>query len=188
MFARNPTTGGLSYVEVHKDGIGGVDGLGGAVDVAISPDGNSVYVAGFTDNALASFSRNPTTGALSYVGMQKDGVGGVDGLAGARRGAPPQTARASTSSFIDNAVAVFSRNPTTGALSFVETKKDDAAGVDGLGAAFGVTTSPDGKSVYVVASSTTPSPSSTAIRPPARSVSSRCRRTASAGLTVSSGP
>jgi uncharacterized repeat protein (TIGR01451 family) len=40
-------------------------GTGGALGVAVSPDGLDVYVSGSADNGVSSFSRNPTTGALS---------------------------------------------------------------------------------------------------------------------------
>ena len=49
----------------------------------------------------------------------------------------------------DDAVAVFSRNATTGELTFVDAEFDDVGGVDGLYRAFGVTVSPDGQHVYV---------------------------------------
>ena len=70
----------LTFVEVHKDGVGRVDGLDGADSVTVSPDGSHLYAAGFDDDALAVFSRNSTTGALTFVEVQVDGVAGVDGL------------------------------------------------------------------------------------------------------------
>ena len=50
---------------------------------------------------------------------------------------------------VDNAVAVFSRNATTGALTFVEAKFDGVGGTDGLAGATGVSLSADGEHVYV---------------------------------------
>ena len=76
--------GKLSFVDVLKDGVGGVDGLNGASSVTISPDGNYVYVASYDDDAVAIFSRGTDdSGKLSFVHVLKDGVGGVDGLLGA---------------------------------------------------------------------------------------------------------
>jgi len=46
-------------------------------DVAVSRDGKHVYVTGAGDDAVAVFSRNPSTGALSYKGMEQDGVEGL---------------------------------------------------------------------------------------------------------------
>ena len=73
----------LTFVEVQRDGVGGVGGLGRAISVTVSPDGRHVYAAGQFDDAVVVFSRNSTTGALTFVEVQKDGVGGVDGLDGA---------------------------------------------------------------------------------------------------------
>jgi DNA-binding beta-propeller fold protein YncE len=41
-------------------------GLAAARAVAVSPDGNSVYVVAAGDDAVATFDRNPTSGALAY--------------------------------------------------------------------------------------------------------------------------
>ena len=44
VFNRDLTTGTLTFDEVHKDGINGVDGLDGAGGgVTVSPDGKNVY-------------------------------------------------------------------------------------------------------------------------------------------------
>jgi 6-phosphogluconolactonase (cycloisomerase 2 family) len=151
VFSRNVTTGTLTFVEAQKDGIGGVDGLAGASSVTISPDGAHVYATGRDDNGGAVFSRNATTGALTFVEVQTDGVGGVDGL-----GLPnsvavaPDGGHVYVASSADNAVAVFSRNGTTGALTFVEMQQDGVGGVDGLADAVSVAVSPDDAHVYVV--------------------------------------
>ena len=58
MFSRNVLTGTLTYVEMQKDGVGEVDGLGGAHSVTVSPDGRHVYAAANIDDAVAVFSRN----------------------------------------------------------------------------------------------------------------------------------
>jgi DNA-binding beta-propeller fold protein YncE len=151
VFSRSPTSGELSFVEQHTDGVGGVDGLSGAEGVSVSPDGRNVYVAGNNDNAVAVFSRDPATGALTFVEQQKDGVGGVDGLGGAAYVAPSPDGRSVyVTGLDDDAVAVFSREPATGALTFVEQQKDGVGGVDGLLGAFGVASSPDARNVYVV--------------------------------------
>ena len=81
-FSRNPATGALSFVEFKQDGVEGVDGLDGAIGVAISPGVKHLYAAGYFDDAVAAFSRNPTTGTLNFVELKKDCVGGVDGLDG----------------------------------------------------------------------------------------------------------
>ena len=64
---------------------GGVSGLSGADDVGVSPDGDNVYVASFRDNAVAVFARDPMTASLTFLQEERDGVNGVDGLAGVGR-------------------------------------------------------------------------------------------------------
>ena len=66
-----------------KDGVGGVDGLDSANSVTLSSDGNHAYVTGRNDKAVSWYERNASTGALTYGGMLKYGVDGVDGLNGA---------------------------------------------------------------------------------------------------------
>ena len=46
VFRRDAETGALTFVEAQVDGVGGADGLAGAAGVALSPDGEHVYVAG----------------------------------------------------------------------------------------------------------------------------------------------
>ncbi|WP_198284585.1 beta-propeller fold lactonase family protein [Beggiatoa alba] len=107
-FSRNAETGVLSFIEMQQDGVNGLDGLSGAFAVIASPDGNYVYVTATTDNALAVFVRNTTTGLLTLLSVLTDGVNSVDGLAGAR-GLALSTGGANiyTTGFNDNAVATF---------------------------------------------------------------------------------
>jgi 6-phosphogluconolactonase (cycloisomerase 2 family) len=150
VFSRNSTTGALTFVENQRDGVGGVDGLDGANSVAVSADGNHLYAASWDDEAVAVFSRNTATGALTFVEVHKDGVGGVDGLNGALAVTiSPDGKHLYAAGNDDNAVAVFSRNPTTGALAFLEFQKDGVGGVDGLSGAYSMAVTPDGKHLYV---------------------------------------
>jgi 6-phosphogluconolactonase (cycloisomerase 2 family) len=155
-FQRDATSGKLTFMESLFDG--GVDGIGTTVDgllgansVAISPDGKHVYVTSGHDNSVAAFARNDLNGQLYFVEMERNGANGVTGL-----GAPVSVTISAdgknvyVASYIDNAIAAFSRNVTTGRLNFLEAKFDDQAGVDGLDGAQYVAVSPDGKSVYVV--------------------------------------
>ena len=160
VFRRNSATGGLTFVEVH--------GLGRARSVTVSPDGKHLYAARLFDDAVAVFRRNSTTGALTFMEAHKDGVGGVDGVVDGGLDSfghgpadtPVYFARsvevspdgkylyaAAFNAF--DTVAVFRRNSTTGALSFVEVQKDGVGGVDGLGDVRSMTVSPDGKHLYV---------------------------------------
>lgn len=144
-FSRNATTGELDFIEAQFDDTAGVDGIQGAAAVAVSPDGAHVYVAAAFEDAVAVFSRNVGTGALTFVEAERDGVAGVDGLARASGVAvSPDGAHVYVAGTDDNAVAVFGRNGTTGALTFVES-------VGGLGNAGTIAFSADGAHVYVAA-------------------------------------
>ncbi len=149
VFSRNSLTGDLTYVEMKKDGVLGVDGLEGAKSVTVSPDGNHVYATGWAENALAVFSRNSSNGVLTYVEMKKNGAGGVDGLDGVKSViVSPDGNHVYTAAENQSTVAVFSRNLSTGALTYVEMKKNGVGGVTGLDGAQSVTVSPDGNHVY----------------------------------------
>jgi len=47
---------------------GGGSGLDSTTSLAIAPDGNRIYTTASFDDALASFDRDPATGALSFAG------------------------------------------------------------------------------------------------------------------------
>jgi hypothetical protein len=107
VFGRDAASGRLSFVEAHFDGVGGVEGLGGAWLVAVSPDGANVYAAGASDDAIAVFRREPG-GALTFVEAKTDGVDGVDGLDEARGVTPsPDGAHLYATGVNDHAVATF---------------------------------------------------------------------------------
>ena len=148
-FRRNPETGLLSYIERKRDNVDGVDGLNGAEAVVVSPDDVHVYAVGRGDRAVAIFSRDAASGALNYLGMVQDGVGGVNGLRGTRGIAfSPDGQHVYVTGNDDNDIVIFQRDATTGALAFLGRQKDDEAGVDGLEGAAGMALSPDGTSLY----------------------------------------
>lgn len=65
----------LSLVDTETNGVGGVTGLSVPRRVLVSPDGGHVYVIshGF-DQSIGVFSRDPGTGALSFVAVYVEGV------------------------------------------------------------------------------------------------------------------
>jgi 6-phosphogluconolactonase (cycloisomerase 2 family) len=148
-FGRDTTTGKLTFLEVHWDNVGGVDGLDAVISVMVSPDGKHVYATSAADDAVVVFIRDVITGRLTFLEMHKDGVGGVDGLDRAERAAiSPDGAYVYVAGQWDNALVAFSRNVTTGELTFVKVYWDGVDGVDGLDGASSVTVSPDGEHVY----------------------------------------
>jgi len=59
VFSRDQQTGDLNLIQVLRGGVDGIEGLDGASDIAISPDGDYVYVVAFQDRALTVFSHTP---------------------------------------------------------------------------------------------------------------------------------
>jgi 6-phosphogluconolactonase (cycloisomerase 2 family) len=92
----------------------------------MSSDGKNLYFPATTSAAIAVFSRDRTTGALRQLVGTRGCVsqGGANGcalgraLSGARSAAVSRDgASVYVASFFSDAVAVFSRNQTTGALT-----------------------------------------------------------------------
>ena len=86
VFARDADTGALTEIQSFSDGQE-IDGLAGARQIAISPDGTSLYVAALYDFAVTAFDRDTGTGLLTFVvtrhyelGVTPD-LGNTDGLA-----------------------------------------------------------------------------------------------------------
>lgn len=150
IFDRNPGTGELNFISRSKNGEGGIDGLNGARSLGISPDGAFLYVVSMFDDALVTFSRNITTGSLSFLGRIKDGETGVDGLDGARSiSISPDGLNLYVAGWDDNALALFSRDTSTGVVGFLGRIKHGEDGIFALDAPHFLTVSPDGENVYV---------------------------------------
>ncbi len=180
VFDRDTTTGALSQDPapagcISEGGTGGCAsgvGLSEPVSVTVSPDGKSAYVASsYSTSAVAVFDRNATTGALTQKSgleacISETGSGGdcTDGVAldaAYSVTVSPDGKSAYVASLSSDAVAVFDRNATTGALtqkSGTEACISEDNTVDGvttcadgvgLDTAASVTVSPDGKSAYV---------------------------------------
>jgi sugar lactone lactonase YvrE len=115
-------------------------GLQTLEDVAVSPDGESVYVAARNDHAIAQFDRDPATGAIAYQGCitgeiesgpsSGGGSGACTAIASATSMAQssgfeeprspvvsPDGESLYVSSSDDSAIARFDRDPATGALT-----------------------------------------------------------------------
>ena len=149
VFGRDPNSGELSFVEYHKNGEKGVDGLNGARNVSVSPDGKNVYVTGYSDDAVVVFSRDAISGQLTYIEQQKDGIEGVRGLyTPTDLTVSPDGSHLYTTGFFDKTLVIFSRNEISGRLTFVKYARDGVNGVDGLDGTTSVSVSPDGSHVY----------------------------------------
>lgn len=149
VFDRDASTGLLTFRQVVRDGLAGADGLDHASGVTVSPDGAHVYATGEHDDAVAAFARDLTTGALTFVELQRNGVAGVAGID--RPSAvtvSPDGASVYVAGGAADDLAVFARNAATGALTFVEEERygDSAHGVDRPNS---IAVTLDGASLYV---------------------------------------
>lgn len=177
VFARNRRSGALAQLPgpagcVNPAGHEGCAigrGLRDSFDVAVSPGGRHVYAVSRDSQAVAVFARDPATGALAQLAGAA-GCVSQEEREGCARGRVLQHPLALTvsrdgrnvyvASFDSNGVAVFARDPATGALA----QPAGAAGCvsqDGReGCARGrvlrgpsaVEVSPDGRNAYVPAS------------------------------------
>ena len=155
VFQRNAVTGALTIVQTHWNGTGGVEGLNGISSVAISADGRHVYATGYEDGAVTVFRRDAATGKLTFLQVLRDGIGGVEGLAGAMAltvSPDPDAKNVYVAGHLGEALVVFSRNPTTGGLVFLQVFMDNTDGVDGLNGINDIIISPDGRYVYAAGS------------------------------------
>jgi DNA-binding beta-propeller fold protein YncE len=162
VYARDPVTGDLGFLQVVEDDQGGVDGLEGIQRLAESPDGANLYVASASrpvtvpgPGGIAAFAR-AADGTLSFLEVEQQGAGGADGL-----GAPRDVAvspdgahvyvaaggRLGGGAPVHAAVTRFDRLPD-GRLDFAGTIPESAFGG---GEPRGIAVAPDGESVYVVA-------------------------------------
>ncbi len=139
----------LEFVDAKLEGEAGVQGLSGVLAVAVSPDGRNVYTVAPSSDAVAVFTRDPATGALTQLEQQQDGAGNVDGIAyAAALVISPDGGFVYVAGSRDDAVASFSRNQETGALTFLEAHKEGTAGVEGIRYARALAMSPDGQFLY----------------------------------------
>lgn len=173
VFRRNPKTGALGQPSgaagcVAAKGAfecGKAVGLNGPNSVAVSPNGRNVYVTSRGSNAITAFQRNRSTGALHQLPGAAGCISGVP-LPGCATGTAllgpdvvvvsPDGKNVYVGSFFGNAVAIFSRDPSTGALSqpsgsagCIAAATSGCAPGLALGAPEGMAISGDGKSVYV---------------------------------------
>jgi DNA-binding beta-propeller fold protein YncE len=178
VIARDPSTGALSQPAVPCLSTGitpsgcpvtSVVGMDAPLGTVVSPDGNNVYVAAASSNAVVEFSRNATTGELTQLAPPNDcisqsaasgcGVTSAKGLHGVRNLVMTTDGFLYALSSTTDAVAAFRRDPATGALSQLPAPDDcvsdvastgcsvtDIRGMIGAGT---LALSPDERNVYM---------------------------------------
>ncbi|MBI2426098.1 MAG: beta-propeller fold lactonase family protein [Candidatus Hydrogenedentes bacterium] len=137
VYSRNAESGELAFMQSHIEGVDGVTGLENVHDLAVSPGGQHLYAAGNLGQSVAAFTREATTGALTFLDAYFEGVGGISGLMAPTRVTLPASGANLYVGGQD--LVVFSRNPATGALSFLETH---------AGSGDAIAVSPDDRHVY----------------------------------------
>ena len=173
VFRRDARTGTLTQPKgaagcIAAKGASGcakASGLDGPNSVAVSPDGRSVYATSRASNSIGVFRRNRSTGALSQLPASAGCISGlpipVCAVGRALVGpdvviVSPDGENVYVGSFFGNAVAVFDRDRSSGALTqpgdstgcIAEAIGGCAPGI-ALGAPEGMAISRNGTSVYV---------------------------------------
>ncbi len=162
VYSRNAVTGRLTWVQTRSQGdcidyvfcFGGLDGMSGATDVVVSPDGNHVYVTGAVSDAVVAFSRDALTGKLHHLETYKDGVSGGTGLDSVYGLAiSPDGNYILAAGFLDKAVTIFKRDQATGYLTYkTMLQRNPLSGTGGVppfDGAVNVAFSADGDNAYV---------------------------------------
>ena len=152
----NSEAGTLSQTARYEDGIGGVNGLAGASGVAVSGDGDLLFVTEqslFGDDSLSVWRVNSEAGTLSQTARYEDGIRGIDGLDGASDVAVSGDGELLfvTAGVTDHALSVWRVNAEAGTLSQTALYKDGMRGINGLTGASGVAVSGDGELLFVTA-------------------------------------
>ena len=154
---------------LNHDGSSGctaATGIKQSEHVVVSPDGKHVYTASLLGDAVAVFSRNATTGALTQLAAPNQCVSngsvtgcttatGLDGVYDVA--VSPDGNHVYATGYWSDTLAMFSRNATTGVLTQLAAPNKcvsraavtGCTTVTGLNGADGVAVSPDGAHVYV---------------------------------------
>jgi 6-phosphogluconolactonase (cycloisomerase 2 family) len=173
-FAVDPLTGALGFSQCFggtADGpctsITNTNALSLAWSTVVSPDGTSLYAAAALGNAIASFTRDPATGALTIQGcVGATSTGPCTSISNTNALHTPYALAMSpdgkqlyVAASAGNAIGVFNRDPGTGGLTFAGcvglTTAGPCTAIDNdvaLKQPEGLAMSPDGKQLYVAAS------------------------------------
>lgn len=155
VFARNAQTGLLTY-KSKLSYLTGETSKTSPRALALSPDGEFLYIASANNDAISVFSRNPQTGKLTSVGQVKDEVSGVVDLDG-----PHAISISSDGKYVyiaavsSDSVTSFERDAETGLITYYQSisagEEDDWT----MNGPISIGTSPDGEHVYLGAGSGT---------------------------------
>ncbi|WP_309018324.1 beta-propeller fold lactonase family protein [Pelagicoccus sp. SDUM812003] len=117
-FARDAVSGQLTLQDAIYDGMAGVDGLDGPWSIVVSPDGKHLYVAAFDDDKVSVFSRNATTGRISFQGVYEEGDQGVEELSEPSEIAISPDGQHLYVALYSNQIVTFDRDDASGLLTY----------------------------------------------------------------------
>ncbi|KAA3641933.1 MAG: DUF11 domain-containing protein, partial [Proteobacteria bacterium] len=139
VFARDPATGELSFVEFKQNGTSNVTGLSNATHLALNVDETQLYVAGQLEDSLVRFDRNTLDGTLTFAQVIEQGeplgqpgqfVQGLDGVSGIFVTADShQVFSVASQSHAINAFSIEQSGANLGALNYQYSLKDGEGGV-----------------------------------------------------------
>lgn len=157
VFSRDALSGALTFQSKIQNGdvyscildpCNTISGLSGAYGLAISPDGEYLYVSSISESAILVIRRNTTTGSLKdLLGVslvQKYTSADLTGAYGIALSPDAQNLYAT--GYSSDTLLVFRRSAASGALSHLTTI--DKTAVPSLNGVFRVAVSPDGASLY----------------------------------------
>jgi 6-phosphogluconolactonase (cycloisomerase 2 family) len=150
--------GRLEFRDAYVDGLDSITDLGGAYAVAVSGDGEHVYVSAEDENAVVLFDRN-ADGSLSQRAVWRHDPSSMPGLRGAQGLAvAPDGLEVFTVGRADHSLSLFERiqpgntnGQPPGDLRLRQTVFDDAGAVLNMAGPTAVVPSADDEHLYVVA-------------------------------------
>lgn len=122
----DPVTGMLTPIHTYRNGFDGINGLFGVVDLELSADGKFLYAAAYDGDSIQIFACDTNAGTLSWVQTIHDEDAEADYLEGTRDvelNADGTLLYALAS--IDNAMTIFTRDTTTGKLTWQQEVRRD---------------------------------------------------------------
>ena len=136
--------GRLGAFEPHVQGAGDLADFHGSGEAIVTPDGAFVIAAAI--ESLFVFQRNASDGTLTFVERVTDGFGsGLNATTSLVQSSDGTHVYAGN---VLGRVLVFSRNPSTGALAYVESENDYASPDRHFDEVQALAISPDGEFVY----------------------------------------
>jgi YVTN family beta-propeller protein len=145
VYSRNATSGALNFQQTFSPNGNSCLAkriLKGATGIAVSPDGKNVYVASSFNNSIVVLDRNAGNGQVSCNSQVVDDTN-LRKAQSVSVSPDNKSVYATATTAGQDRVTVYSRNTSTGVLTFVATYRDNtAAGGNSLGGPTSAVTSP----------------------------------------------